>query len=224
VTVYLWCGAYFTCGEILRPSSQVIVNASLRQTENFRSSITYSVRLSHCVFSLIPFTHRFQLQLRQITLAIRIAQLTSSTMTRLHGRWPRVGSTLEQVRSLLHTLTIMSQAQSKRMQSSLTIALRPSRPLPHSLPSRARNLLSQLLSSVPRMRSRTLIGKQDYDTIPTPSQTGGQTTTYNSTDNDVCRKVTFMNDAGMHPDDTNRSTMIVPGWKEDQILTATKRT
>jgi hypothetical protein len=66
--------------------------------------------------------------------------------------------------------------------------------------------------------------KQDYDVIPTPSQTGGQTATYNNTDDDAHHKVTFMNDTDMHPDDADRSSMIVRGGDEDQVLTATKRT
>jgi hypothetical protein len=68
------------------------------------------------------------------------------------------------------------------------------------------------------------IGKQDYDSIPTASQTVKQMAAYNNPDDNVYRKITFMNDVGMHPDDADRSTMVVRGRQENRLLTTTKRT
>jgi hypothetical protein len=65
--------------------------------------------------------------------------------------------------------------------------------------------------------------KQDYDVIPALPQTVKQTTAYNETDEDVRRKVTFMNDISMHPDDPDRSTTVIRGRDEDRVLTTTKR-
>ncbi|KAF1836987.1 hypothetical protein BDW02DRAFT_197677 [Decorospora gaudefroyi] len=66
--------------------------------------------------------------------------------------------------------------------------------------------------------------KPDNDSTSTSAQTKAQTKAYTHTSDKAHRKFAFMEDVGMHPDDPDRSTMVVRGRSQSRILTATKRT
>jgi hypothetical protein len=68
------------------------------------------------------------------------------------------------------------------------------------------------------------VGKQGYNSILPLPQTVAQTTTYNSSDDYITRRNTFMSDVNMHPEDESRSSVVVQGRDEDYILTASSYT